>query len=64
MQTKLIDETKANWKTVKAPVSVTLKGDKAVSGSKIYVRIKGANANLKKNTPAKIPSEANSFDIP
>lgn len=58
------DETKANWKTVKAPVSVTLKGDKAVSGSKIYVRIKGANANLKKNTPAKIPSEANSFDIP
>lgn len=63
-KTDTFDENRAVWKTVKNPVTVTLKGKKAVSGSKIYVRIKGISANAKKNTAATLPSVTNEFDIP
>lgn len=59
------DETKANWKTVKSATTVTLKSKKAVTGSKIYVRIKGVSPDKNKNTIAELPSVTNTtFEIP
>lgn len=59
------DETKANWKTVKSATTVTLKSKKAVTGSKIYVRVKGVSPDRNKNTAAELPSVTNTtFEIP
>ncbi len=59
-----INENRAAWITVNKPTTITLTGKKAVSGSKVYVRLKGATANAKKQTNAILPSVSNSFDIP
>ena len=63
MSGSTFDASTAKWITVSKNTKITLSTSKAVTGTKIYVRTMGVNANTKLKTEAKLPSAVNSYTI-
>ncbi len=55
---------KAKWVSVKQATTVQLRQAKAVSGAKVYVRLKGFAADKKNGKDAILPSAENYYTIP